>query len=142
MEDLLRSAPADSLDCCLVVEDDSIIRLDLEEMLRSFGLRQVLGASSVAAARLIAETAGIRFAVLDYEVGRCNTLEIAETLASRGIPAMFLTGYGAGLELPDSLAHLPVLSKPFTAELLAEALLRTLQPAKRGPKTEGAPDQA
>ena len=36
---------------------------------------------------------------------------------------MFLTAYGAGVELPQTLSHLPVLSKPFTSQLLAEALL-------------------
>lgn len=138
MEHLLRSAPAELLDCCLVVEDDSIIRIDLEDMLRSFGLRQVLGASNLPAARRLAETGGIRFAILDYEMGSGNTLEIAETLARRGIPAMFLTGYGSDLELPASLAHLPVLAKPFTPELLADAVLRALRSAERGIDTEGA----
>ncbi len=68
------SAPVELLDMCLVVEDDSIIRLDIEETLRGFGFRCVLGAATLEAAAEIAETNTLRFAVLDYEVERGNTL--------------------------------------------------------------------
>ena len=123
MDNPLGSAPVELFDSCLVVEDDSIIRLDLEETLRGFGLRCVHGASTVEAAMRIAETADIRFAVLDFDLGRGNSVAVAELLLARGIPAVFLTGYGRAIELPPSLHHMQVVAKPFSSELLAKALL-------------------
>ena len=119
MEQCLRSARPGPLDQCLVVEDDSIIRLDLEETLKGFGFRHVHGASSLEAAVTIIGAAPICFAVLDYNVGTSNT--------ARGVPALFLTAYGAAVELPPSLSHLEVLSKPFSSEVLADAMLRVLK---------------
>lgn len=126
MESLLRSAQVELLDRCLVVEDDSIIRLDLEETLRGFGLKHVHGAPSLEAAAKIIATSEIRFAVLDYNVGLANTLAVAQSLAERGIPALFLTAYGTSLELPPNLSHVQVLAKPFSSDLLAEAMLKEL----------------
>jgi len=126
MEKLLRSAPVELLDRCLVVEDDSIIRLDLEETLKGFGLKHVHGAPSLEAATRIIASSEIRFAVLDYNVGATNTVAMAEALAAKGIPALFLTAYGKAVELPASLSHLQVLAKPFSSDLLAEAMLREL----------------
>jgi CheY-like chemotaxis protein len=113
---------------CLVVEDDSIIRLDIEETLRGFGFRPVVGASTLESAAELAAAASLRFAVLDYEVGRGNTVELAETLAARGVASVFLTAHGHDIELPDSLRHIQVIAKPFTSSLLAEALLMALRP--------------
>ncbi|WP_421696057.1 response regulator [Aestuariivirga sp.] len=131
MENPLHSAPVELLDSCLVVEDDSIIRLDLEETLKAFGLKQVHGASSVEAAARIIASSEIRFALLDYNVGPANTVKVAETLAARGIPAVFLTAYGAAVDLPPGLSHLQVLSKPFSSDSLAKALLAELAKVRR-----------
>ena len=130
MEQSLRSARVELLDQCLVVEDDSIIRLDLEQTLKGFGLKHVHGASTLEAATRIIASSPIRFAVLDYNVGVTNTVAIAEALTARGIPALFLTAYGTSVELPPSLSHVQVLSKPFSADLLAEAMLKELDELK------------
>jgi CheY-like chemotaxis protein len=123
--DPLASGQAGLLGTCLVVEDDSIIRLDIEETLRGFGFSCVLGASTLEAAADLAATAALAFAVLDYEIGRCNTVALAEQLLARGVPLVFLTAHGQGVELPPSLAGLQVVGKPYSSAMLAEALLRT-----------------
>lgn len=126
MKNPLASAAAGQPVACLVVEDDSLIRLDLEETLRDFGIPCVFGAATAEGAVQIIETADIRFAVLDYELARGNTEELAALLVARGIPAVFLTAYGEGLALPASLRHLKVISKPYSPLLLAEALRAAL----------------
>lgn len=130
MDKCLRSARVELLDQCLVVEDNSIIRLDLEETLKGFGLKHVHGASTLEAAAAIIAASPIRFAVLDYNVGTSNTVAMAEALAASGVPALFLTAYGTAVELPPGLAHLQVLAKPFSSDLLAEAMLRELEQLK------------
>lgn len=140
MERCLHSARVELLDHCLVVEDDSIIRLDLEQTLKGLGLTHVHGASTLEAAAAILEAEPIRFAVLDYVVGGSTTVAVAEALAARGVPMLFLTAYGKSIELPAKLAHLQVLSKPFSTDLLAAAIqheLTCLRAAPQGEACEG-----
>jgi CheY-like chemotaxis protein len=122
MSDALAPASGGPTDACLVVEDDSIIRLDLEQTLRDFGFASVIGASGVDAARRAAGTARICLAVLDHEMGRGNTLELAEQLVAEGIPTVFLSAHGEAIGLPPALAHIDVVAKPFDPALLAQAL--------------------
>lgn len=124
-------AMAGALDKCLVVEDDPIILLDLAETLKDFGWRHVLGVSTLEAAKQIIAESEIRFALLDFDLGGSNTVPLAEELAAKGIPAMFLTAYGNSISLPEGLAHMRVLGKPFSPDLLAEAMKHEL--AKPGP---------
>lgn len=132
MDTPLAVAPAALLAACLVVEDDSLIRLDLEETLRDFGAACVFGAATAESAMHIVETVDICFAVLDYELARGNTERLAEVLVGRGIPAVFLTAYGEGIELPAALSHLRVLSKPCSASQLKEELIIALATCGKG----------
>ncbi len=68
MENPFAVAPPGLLAACLIVEDDSLIRLDLEETLRDFGVGCVYGAATLEGAMQIVESAEIRFAVLDFEL--------------------------------------------------------------------------
>jgi CheY-like chemotaxis protein len=123
--DSLASGQSGLLGTCLVVEDDSIIRLDIEETLRGFGFNCVLGASTLEAAADVTATAAISFAVLDYEIGRFNTVALAEQLRARGVPVVFLTAHGNGIELPPSLSGLQVVAKPYSSQILADTFLKT-----------------
>lgn len=127
MENPFAAAPAGLLAACLVVEDDSLIRLDLEETLRDFGVRCVYGAATIEGAMQIVETASICFAVLDFELVHGNTSKLAELLVVRGVPSVFLTAYGASLDLPAPLKHLGVIAKPFSSHQLAQALLAAFE---------------
>jgi CheY-like chemotaxis protein len=116
------------IDGCLVVEDDTIIRLDIEEILRGLGLTAIHGAGSVAAALEALATEPIRCAVLDFLLRDENSLAVAEALVARGIPLIFLTAYGEDVVLPAHLRHVRVLSKPFTTAMLADAIHKTVKP--------------
>lgn len=118
------------IDGCLVVEDDTIIRLDIEETLRALGLTAVFGAGSVAAALTALAREPVRCAVLDFLLRDENSIAIAEALMARGIPLLFLTAYGEDVALPAHLRHVRVLSKPFTTALLAEALRQSVTPVE------------
>lgn len=111
------------LEACLVVEDDSIIRLDIEDTLRQLGLRDVRSAASLTAAHALVLETELGFAILDYEIGKSTSLPLAEILLARGVPMMFLTAYGKDVQLPAGLSHIPVLAKPFTTAMLAAAVL-------------------
>lgn len=118
------------IDGCLVVEDDTIIRLDIEETLRGLGLTAIFSTGCVAAALKAIATEPVRCAVLDVLLRDENSLAVADALIARGIPLLFLTAYGEDVALPQHLRHVQVLSKPFTTALLAEALRQSVTPVE------------
>jgi CheY-like chemotaxis protein len=118
----------DEIDGCLVVEDDTIIRLDIEDTLRQLGLSMIHSAGSAAAAMAAIDTGLVRCAVLDFLLRGENSIPIAEALIARGIPVIFLTAYGEDVALPAGLRHLRILPKPFTTSMLADAIFKTIRP--------------
>ncbi|VIO66835.1 response regulator [Bradyrhizobium ivorense] len=107
----------------LVVEDDPMISLYFEDTILGFGARTVRTAANVARALdLIAQQAP-DFALLDVGLIRGETtIAIAERLDVLGVPYVFVTGYGAEIRLPASLADKPRLTKPCSIDALQAAL--------------------
>src|SRR3954469_18044981 len=92
----------------LLAEDEFIVALDVGDALRRAGF-EVVGPAATAgeAERLAAEEP------LDAAVLRDGTaVAAADALAGRGIPFVFLSGYGAEA-LPGHLRGRAVLDKPF-----------------------------
>ncbi|WP_309296335.1 response regulator [Bradyrhizobium sp. Ce-3] len=107
----------------LVVEDDPIISLYFEDTVLGFGVQTVRTAASVA--RALEQIAERRpdFALLDVSLVRGeNTFAVAERLDALQVPFVFITGYGADISLPASLADKPRLTKPCSSETLEAAL--------------------
>jgi DNA-binding NtrC family response regulator len=75
----------------LIVEDDAILLMDLESMLRGAGA-QTLGCRTVGEGLAAAEIEGISAAVLDVRVRDVTVEPIARRLTQRGIPFIFYTG--------------------------------------------------
>ncbi|RJG55837.1 GAF domain-containing protein [Sphingobium terrigena] len=105
----------------LLVEDNMIIAMDGEDALRDLGA-DVTTAASVARAREAIEQQPIDLAVLDFNLGAETSMPVADLLAERGIPFLFATGYGDGLELPDRFAGVTLVKKPYSGATLAQAM--------------------
>ncbi|GKQ53913.1 response regulator [Bradyrhizobium sp. Ce-3] len=120
----MKPAPKPSMPCdVLVVEDDPIISLYFEDTVLGFGVQTVRTAASVA--RALEQIAERRpdFALLDVSLVRGeNTFAVAERLDALQVPFVFITGYGADISLPASLADKPRLTKPCSSETLEAAL--------------------
>ncbi|WP_421993519.1 HWE histidine kinase domain-containing protein [Roseococcus sp.] len=98
----------------LVVEDNFIIALDAQSMLKHLGVPKVEVASNVTAAlRRIAQDVP-DFVVLDFNLGRESSVPVAEELERRGIPFVFATGYGEDADILGLFPERPVLRKPYT----------------------------
>ncbi|MBV9348540.1 MAG: response regulator [Pseudolabrys sp.] len=108
----------------LIVEDNTIIAIALEEMIKDFGVAQVRCAGSVAQALALIGEKLPDFAVLDVDLGDQNCFEIAEQLANAGVPFVFATGYGEKADYPLQFAAVDKLLKPYAAETLHEALAK------------------
>jgi CheY-like chemotaxis protein len=110
--------------CVLVVEDEMVVAMMLEGMLKDLGYR-VIKAARVARAAGLAATEAIDAAVLDVNLAGEASYPVADELRRRGIPFVFASGYA-----PDTLRadfrDTPVLRKPYVSRdvrrLLAEVL--------------------
>jgi light-regulated signal transduction histidine kinase (bacteriophytochrome) len=111
----------------LLVEDQSLIAMDTEELLRSLGARDVLVAANVETAlRLISEAAP-DCAVLDLNLGSSTSEDVARELAGLGVPYIFATGYRDGSSIPDGFDTIPVVRKPVSEKALSSALANAIQ---------------
>ncbi len=105
----------------LVVEDEALVAMLLEDMLRGLGCVVVGPAPSIDAATDIAGRAAFDLALLDLNLRGETVFPVADILVKRDIPFVFVTGYGA-LRLPHPLARRPTLAKPFDLERLKQAI--------------------
>jgi light-regulated signal transduction histidine kinase (bacteriophytochrome)/CheY-like chemotaxis protein len=96
----------------LIVEDQSLIAMDVDALLRSLGASDVrLSPDPADAVRQLAEFRP-DVAVLDINLGLATSEIVAEALIARDVPFVFATGYGDNVMLPEHLQHIPVIRKP------------------------------
>jgi DNA-binding NtrC family response regulator len=105
----------------LVVEDEYLIRMLLEDMLDELGYGVAAAVGSLDEAREHASGGDFHAAILDVNVDGQEIFPVADILAERGLPFVFVTGYGVG-SLPERFRGRPALQKPFQAERLKTTL--------------------
>jgi len=109
-----------------VVEDESLVALNLEDMLFELGHRVIGPAMRIAGARAMIEGEfAADAAILDVNVAGEPVFPIAELLASRGVPIIFATGYDRE-GLPTGWHDRAILQKPYTIEDVARSLQSTV----------------
>jgi len=105
-----------------VVEDESLVLINLEDMLDQMGWSIIAQAMRLAdAERLAASTELPDVAILDVNLGGVQVFPVAQILASRGVPILFATGYGRE-GLPPEWQSYPVIAKPYTQAEVERAL--------------------
>jgi signal transduction histidine kinase/CheY-like chemotaxis protein len=106
----------------LVIEDESLIALDLVDRLEGAGAEVAPPVSTAQESLQVIEDGKFDCALLDANLHGHPVTDIAAALTRRKIPFAFITGYGrAGL--PDSFKQAPVLSKPVSDEQLFAAII-------------------
>ena len=106
----------------LVVEDEMIVSLLIEDILADEGCVIVGPHHRFEGALQAARTERLDAAVLDMNLAGVLVFPVAEALAERGIPFLFLSGYGPG-GVPAGHPDWRVCSKPFTSDALTGSLL-------------------
>lgn len=110
-----------------VVEDEALVLINLEDILEALGCMVVAQAMNLAdAQRLAGSVEQPDAAILDVNLGGAAVFPAAATLASRGVPILFATGYGRD-GLPEPWQDRPVIMKPYTQPDVAEALTGLLR---------------
>jgi CheY-like chemotaxis protein len=108
----------------LVVEDELLIRMLIEDMLVELGYVVAAEAARMDQAMQAVTAAEFDLAILDGNLDGDTTGPVADALAERGTPFVFVTGYDPQ-GLPQAHRDRPTLKKPFQIEGLG----RTLQAA-------------
>ena len=109
----------------MIVEDEALVALMVEDLLKDFGceISGSFGAVDDALAYLrdaAAPPPALDGAVLDVNIGGTMVFPVAERLRAAGIPFVFATGYGA---LPhQGFEEITVLNKPIEPRLLEDAV--------------------
>lgn len=106
----------------LVVEDDAIIAIYLERLIESLGGAVAGTVARVDHALAMIERDAPDAAILDVNLGRGrDSYPVARALADRGVPFLFVTGYGREGVQEEFRDH-PVLDKPVREWELARTL--------------------
>jgi PAS domain S-box-containing protein len=110
----------------LVVDDEASIRILLTRLLKRRGF-DVVEADSPSVALSIAATARLSLVLCDVRMPGSNGKDLYHTLAERhpalGRAFVFITGDRTAIDIDETLCHVPVLGKPFTAEDLQRVLV-------------------
>ena len=105
----------------LIVEDETLLRMMMAEMLEELGHRVAAEAARLEQALPLAQSADFDLAVLDVNVAGQLITPVAELIAARRRPIIFATGYGVS-DLPEAFRDRPALRKPFTIDGLKHAI--------------------
>jgi CheY-like chemotaxis protein len=112
----------------LVVEDEYLIRMLLEDMLGELNYELAGAVGSLAEASELAAKGDFHAAILDVNLDGAEIYPVADILARRGLPFVFVTGYGEA-SLAENYRGRPALQKPFQAEQLKAVLAGLLAAA-------------
>ncbi|MBD59088.1 MAG: histidine kinase [Citromicrobium sp.] len=113
---------ADLPERVLLIEDNMIIALDTEEMLRELGVSEVLVSASVTQALRAIEADKPDFAVLDFNLGEESSEPVARELARHDVPFVLATGYSAKEVRFEELGARAIIKKPYDKSDLAKVL--------------------
>jgi CheY-like chemotaxis protein len=105
----------------LVVEDEMLILMMTEDMLADLGCESIVAAATVDEALALIDGKALDAALLDMNLDGSKTHPVADALAARGVPFVFVTGYG-GPDIRECDRDRPLLKKPFEFERLVEIL--------------------
>jgi CheY-like chemotaxis protein len=109
----------------LIVEDEAMLSLSLEDMLRDLGCVIAGTAGKIDEALTMARTSEFDVALLDVNLGGKRVDPVADVIKERGTPIVYVTGYG------KTAASGFVLEKPHNAADLERTLNRALGARQR-----------
>ncbi len=106
----------------LIVEDETLVAMLIEDILSEAGCVIVGPAASREQALELARSESYDGALLDVNLAGEPIYPVAEVVAERQIPFVFVTGYG-GASLDPRFSGSAAVQKPFGADTLIAAVL-------------------
>jgi DNA-binding NtrC family response regulator len=127
----------------LVVDDEMIIALDIECMLREAGAVVIGPACDVAEGLALARGESLSVAVLDVRLGAGTVEPLAEALFDRGVPFVFYSGQVLSEACFTRWPKAAFVAKPSPSRVLTEAIRRAYaasQSSAQGPDRADEPE--
>ena len=112
----------------LIVEDEALVSMVIEEALKDLGCDVVGPVGTRDQALALAEAEALDGALLDVNLGGEPVYPVADALSSRGIPFVFVTGYGEK-GIAARYAQAPTLVKPFQLATVETLLGEIVKPS-------------
>ncbi|MGE4064108.1 MAG: response regulator [Rhodospirillaceae bacterium] len=117
----------------LLVEDEFLIALDAEEMLRDLGAASVTIASNFEDAQKHIAATKFDLAILDVNLNGQKSFPLADQLLARGTPVVFGTGYNLLTRQMDGYEARICVTKPYNATSLRKGLMAALHKSPDAP---------
>lgn len=106
----------------LVVEDEMLVAMELEGLLRALGCSVLGPVPDVGRALTLLERERPDAALLDLNLNGQSVVPVAAALSAKGVPFMLVTGYSRRRAEEPVLQNAMRLSKPINEQELARAL--------------------
>jgi PAS domain S-box-containing protein len=116
----------------MIVEDEALVAMVVTESITALGCSVVGPFSRCSDAIAAIEADEVDAAILDVNLDGEMVYPLAEMLQDRGVPFIFVTGYGAE-SIDRRFTHIPVIQKPVERHVLQRIFV---------PATDGAPKAA
>lgn len=126
----------------LLVEDEFLIALDAEHMLRELGASEISVACNFDEAQQLISTNTFDLALLDVNLNGQKSFPLAQQLFRRGTAIVFATGYNLDHQPMEGYEGGAVVLKPYTALSLRKALVSALEKSKEKSKASQSNDVA
>ena len=111
----------------LVVEDEMLVAMEFEGLLRRQGCVVVGSASTVDRALALLDHDQPDAALLDLNLNGEPATAVAVALKTRGVPFVLVTGYGEAQSSEPELQGAPRVDKPVNHDALVRALTRVME---------------
>lgn len=106
----------------LIAEDEAIILMEIEDMLRELECEIIGTVSTVKAAVSAIRQNDLDGALLDMNLRGESVVPAAEELLAQGVPFLLVTGYARRAGDEPVLKNAPRLHKPFSLHSLSAAM--------------------
>jgi CheY-like chemotaxis protein len=106
-----------------VVEDESVIALDIADCVEAAGGRVVGPVPTVQEALTLLETAAVDAAILDGNLADRDVTPVALLLAARNVPIIVYSGLGLPGDLAASHPNIPLIKKPAPVSQVVKGLV-------------------
>jgi CheY-like chemotaxis protein len=111
----------------LIAEDEFLVAVLLEQDVTEAGYRVIGPFTRFPEALDAVRRGGFDLALLDINMNGQMAYPLADELLTRGVPFIFLSGYGAQ-DLPERFRDCPRISKPYDASTLLREIARLIAP--------------
>jgi CheY-like chemotaxis protein len=124
----------------LIVEDDDILAVTLAEELAAEGAKVIGPSATVVDALDVIAGTDLDGATVDINLRGKAAFPVADALADRHIPFVFVTGYLVAGHIPARHVHVRRFEKPISPSVICRALEEAMHDASdRGASERDAP---